>query len=241
MKKTKKSAKTNDYIIDEEYDDELELPYEGDDILDIEELHNIRALAHKKLHKNKSSPDSLIGKCLVYIGDESNELYNKSVIFITECTKQTVKGIMINKLLFGTASVECKNHISGNSEIRNIYEDLYQGGPENPAHGFVLFPKDDHVSKDQLTEIHGEIAISSSFGILQEILEGIGPEKKIIAMGHCAWLKGELEWELFNNKWLIIPCNPDLMFDTKLDNRWEKAIQNSGIKRETYIHNTGLA
>lgn len=241
MKKSKKSAKTKDYNIEEEYDDEYNIPYEGDDILDMEEIRNIQALANKKLQKKPASPDSLIGKCLVYIGDSANELYDKSVIFITECTKQTVKGIMINKLLFGTASVECKNRISGNNEIRNIYEDLYQGGPENPAHGFVLFPKDDNIARDPFADIHGEIAVSSSFGILQEILEGVGPEKKIIAMGHCSWLKGELEWELFNNKWLIVPCNSDLMFDTALSNRWERALQDSGIKRETYINNIGLA
>lgn len=237
MKKNKKSTKTEEYIINEDYDDNFDII---DDISDKELLKRIKKRANKKLHKN-TPPDSLVGKCLVYIGDSSNELYNKSVIYITECSEQTVRGIMINKLLFGTASIECKNHMSGNDETRNLYEDLYQGGPENPAHGFVLFPKDDKVSEDPFAEIHGDIAVSSSFGILQEILEGIGPQKKIIAMGHCIWHRGELEWELFNNKWLIVPCNPDLMFDTDLNNRWEKAMQNSGIKRETFIKNIGLA
>ena len=73
MKKSKKSAKTKDYNIEEEYDDEYNIPYEGDDILDMEEIRNIQALTNKKLQKKPASPDSLIGKCLVYIGDSSNE------------------------------------------------------------------------------------------------------------------------------------------------------------------------
>lgn len=86
---------------------------------------------------------TLTGKCLVYIGSGKNDLYKESVIYITDSSPESVKGIMINKLLFGSAVVECRNHEDGGEkDVRGVYEDLYQGGPVNPANGFVLFPSD---------------------------------------------------------------------------------------------------
>jgi putative transcriptional regulator len=149
---------------------------------------------------------------------------------------------MINKLLFGSASIECKRSKNQDEhEFKNVYEDLYQGGPENPAHGFVLFPKDDYLSSDPLATVNGEVAISTSFGILQEILDGSGPDKKIIAMGHCKWEAGQLEWEIFNNKWLIINSDLNLMFDTNYNERWQRAKDKSQIDMKSYIRHSGTA
>lgn len=196
----------------------------------------------RKIQTKKIKRESLVGKCLVYIGEEGKDFYNKSVIYVTECTEEIVRGIMINKLLFGSAAVECKSKESGRDKaIRNVYEDLYQGGPENPAHGYVLFPKDDNTAEDPFAEVHGDIAISTSFGVLQEILDGEGPEKKIIAMGHCVWHRGELEWEIFNNQWLIVPSNIELIFDTALADKWEKAKAYSGVNLNHLLPSIGLA
>ena len=185
---------------------------------------------------------SLVGKCLVYIENQSDDLFDKSVVYITESSSSGTKGIIINKLLFGTASIECKKAKNKDqTEYKNIYEDLYQGGPENPAHGFVLFPKDDYISSDPSAKVTGDIAVSSSFGVLQEILDGVGPDKKIIAMGHCKWEPGQLEWEIFNNKWLIIKSDINLIFDTNYDQRWEKAKQASLIDMKAYIRHSGTA
>ena len=189
---------------------------------------------------NLCKQNSLIGKCLVYIGNDGNDLYDKSVIYITECTEDIVRGIMINKLLFGTATLECKTRES-DKVIRQVYEDLYQGGPENPAHGYVLFPKNEVTNNDPFAEIHDNIAVSTSFGVLQDILDGEGPSKKIIAMGHCVWHRGELEWEIFNNQWLIVPGDEAMMFDTALENRWQKAYEMSGVHLGTFIGQIGLA
>ena len=185
---------------------------------------------------------TLTGKCLVYIGSGKNVLYKVSVIYFSVSSPECVKGIMINKLLFGSAVVECRNHEDGGEkDVRGVYEDLYQGGPVNPANGFVLFPSDGYFYSDPHARVQGEIAISSSFGVLQDILDGEGPDKKIIAMGHCVWKRGELEWEIFNNEWLIVPGDPKLIFDTRFEDRWEQAKKASGINLGGYIPHIGLA
>ena len=184
---------------------------------------------------------TLAGKCLVYIGSAHKEQYNEAVIYITECSPESVKGIMINKLMFGTAVVECRTKEDDSQGMRSVYEDLYQGGPVNPASGFVLFPSEEFFYSDPRAKIQGNIAISSSFGVLQDILDGVGPEKKIIAMGHCVWKRGELEWEIFNNEWLIVPANSELIFDTRFEDRWEKAKLASGLNLGGYIPHIGLA
>ena len=212
---------------------------------DFTKAADVMALNNPKAKKNRAvgnNGESLIGKCLVYIGSSSSNVYDHAVIYINECTAEMVRGIMINKLLFGTAAIECRTKPDTNDPIlKNVYEDLYQGGPENPAHGYVLFPKEDVTAEDAFADVHGDIAVSTSFGVLQDILDGEGPKKKIIAMGHCEWHRGELEWEIFNNQWLIIPSSIDIMFDTALENRWQKAIDSTGFNEMLAITQVGLA
>lgn len=220
--------------------------YSDDDVLTAkEEMMKKRektGAQRKRKRKGRILADELIGKCLVRIGGDGRDIYNQAVIYVTDCTAEMVKGIMINKLLFGTAAIECKSRDSDQENVlKNVYEDLYQGGPENPAHGFVLFPKEDYIEGDPFAEIHGDVAISTSFGVLQEILDGEGPEKKIIAMGHCLWRRGELEWEIFNNQWLVVPSDLELIFDTKFEERWAKARRASGVDWTTYMPQIGLA
>ena len=58
----------------------------------------------------QANSKSLVGKCLVYIGNDDSDIYDKSVVYITESSNSGTKGIIINKLLFGTASIECKKN-----------------------------------------------------------------------------------------------------------------------------------
>ncbi|MCM1324254.1 MAG: YqgE/AlgH family protein [Acetobacter sp.] len=227
---------------DEDFDDEFDAAeYAALAQIDASALREIidRVSRERRLKQSKPAPESLVGKCLVHIGDSSNALYDKAVIYITESSRDLVRGIMINKLLLGSATLECKT--KGETVLKNVYEDLYQGGPENPAHGFVLFPTDENAEDDPFADIQGDIAISTSFGVLQGILDGVGPSKKIIAMGHCVWHRGELEWEIFNNQWLIIPASPKLMFDTKFEDRWEQGKKDSGVYGGRFIPHIGLA
>ena len=60
-------------------------------------------------------------------------------------------------------------------------------------------------------------------------------------MGHCKWESGELEWEIFNNKWLVIQTDLSLMFDTKFDDKWEKAKDLSLIDMRSYMRQSGTA
>lgn len=245
-KKTTKTAtqrrKRQQRLLEEDFDyvDEFE---DDEYELDHEELAQALRTAEKQRNRRicTPAPESLVGKCLVHIGDTDNELYKQAVIYITDCSPDMVRGVMINKLLFGTATIECKTK-GEDTVLKNVYEDLYQGGPENPAHGVVIFPTEEDTADDPFADILGDVSISSSFGVLQEILDGEGPSRKIIAMGHCVWRRGELEWQLFNNQWLIVPCSLKLMFDTKFEDRWELAKQESGVYKGTYITpQTGLA
>ena len=209
---------------------------------DIEKMNSITKKGTSSSRSSIKFEESLVGYCIVYNGKNPNNYFYNSVVYINECSSSSIKGIVVNKLLFGSATIECrKQPKSPTKELTSIYEELYQGGPENPAHGFVLFPKDNYIVNDQYSKVLGEIAISTSFGILQDIMEGIGPNKKIIAMGHCSWDRGELEWQIFNNEWLIVPSNIELLFDTNADKRWQKARALSGINLSGYINQSGLA
>jgi putative transcriptional regulator len=219
------------------WEDSLSAPIEKDIDKLQKQLKNAASDTDKNLKK-----ESLVGKFLVFIGQTDDPMFDKAVVYVTEVGDNgTVRGVIINKLMFGSAAIECKTGENMPSKMKEIYADLYQGGPENQAHGFVLFPTKDNKINDPFSTVLGDVSVSTSFGVLQDILDGEGPARKLIAMGHCLWKRGELEWEIYNNKWLVTPGRLDILFDTSLEQRWEKAREASNLDLTTFIHQSGLA
>jgi putative transcriptional regulator len=62
-----------------------------------------------------------------------------------------------------------------------------------------------------------------------------------MTLGYAGWTAGQLEQELADNTWLTIDADPDLIFDTPVEDRWEKAVQKLGINVEQLTAFSGHA
>ena len=58
------------------------------------------------------------------------------------------------------------------------------------------------------------ISLSSNTKIINDIINGYGPNKFKLALGYAGWDKGQLEKEIENGDWLLVPSNDDLIFNT---------------------------
>ena len=66
-------------------------------------------------------------------------------------------------------------------------------------------------------------------GFLEALAKGSGPQRAVIALGYAGWGDGQLESEMRQNAWLSVPADKDIVFESALQSRWEKAVGKLGI------------
>ena len=77
--------------------------------------------------------------------------------------------------------------------------------------------------------------------ILRAIASGKGPDRAILALGYAGWRAGQLESEIAANGWLHCPTDLELLFDSKLEDKYERAMSKMGIDPLHLVSDAGHA
>ncbi len=175
----------------------------------------------------KTNDSYLTGKCLIAMPNMDDERFAGSLIYICSHTKEGAMGFVVNKKIkeFSFADLANQLPISTIKPIAPI--ELHQGGPLEKVRGFVIHSTD-YVKEDTIV-ISDNIAVSSSIDIITDIAFGMGPKENLIALGYASWAPQQLEREIMNNTWLVTQPDSELVFRTKDEEKWQKAIDSLGI------------
>ena len=187
----------------------------------------------------KSNDNYLTGKCLVSMPSMEDERFAGSLIYICSHTKDGAFGFVVNKRLEEVTFSDLAKELSIDKikPINNF--SIHHGGPLEKIRGFVLHSTD-YVKNDTVV-ISKDIAVSSSLDILTDIASGKGPKDNLIALGYASWAPKQLEQEIISGIWLVADTSSDLMFKTKDEEKWQKAIEELGIDLSRISSQTGHA
>jgi putative transcriptional regulator len=165
--------------------------------------------------------------------------FHRSVTFIFEHTKEGAMGIVINQPLdIKLGDVLPQMDIEA-EESSVIDMPVYLGGPVQLEKGFVIHsPLGDWESTMPVTE---DIGVTTSRDIIMEIAKGRRPQRSLIALGYAGWGADQLEDEIANNVWLNGPVNPDIIFDSPDEARWESAAAILGVDTSNLSSDVGHA
>lgn len=182
-------------------------------------------------HMSDKTEDVVSGylqqQMLIAMPDMADPNFSRSVTLLCQHNEEGAIGITINRQsgftlgeLFFQLNIPCDNQ-----EISSIT--VLEGGPVSPDHGFVLHtPVEGY---DSSVKINDDIMVTTSRDIVSAIAAGEGPEHFLIALGYAGWGDGQLESEMRQNAWLSVPVDKGILFETSLQNRWEKAVGKLGI------------
>ena len=151
-----------------------------------------------------------------------------TVIYMCEHTDQGALGLVINRPTDLTVGDLLKRlDLPLSLEIGTKEQaPVFFGGPVQTDRGFVLhMPAQDYGSSIQL----GDIALTTSRDVLQDVAEGKGPEHMLITLGYAGWGAGQLEDELAENAWLHVDATKDILFALPPEKRYEAALALMGI------------
>lgn len=104
---------------------------------------------------------------------------------------------------------------------------VLSGGPISQNRGFVLH-RTQSGWKSSLA-LSDDIMITTSKDILMALGTEKAPQQFMVTLGYAGWGPGQLEAELQSNSWLTIDADSDILFNTPIEQRWQKATEKLGI------------
>ena len=155
-------------------------------------------------------------------GMVSGNLAN-TVIYVCEHTEHGALGLVINRptdLTVGNLLKRIELDLS--LEIGPVQDTpVFFGGPVQTDRGFVLHvPVGEYSSSIQL----GDLALTTSRDVLQDVAQGHGPAHILITLGYAGWGAGQLESEMAQNAWLNVPASNEILFKIPPEGRYEAAL-----------------
>lgn len=175
---------------------------------------------------------SLQNHFLIAMPSLTDPLFSRTVTYICEHNEEGAMGLIINQPVdLNVSSLLEKLEIvvpeGQTDEHRSLAAPVYSGGPVAKDRGFVLHPpQDTWRSSLQLSD---DIMITTSKDILESLGSSAAPHKFILTLGYAGWDAGQLEQELAENSWLTIPADADILFQTPVRERWQRAAEKLGI------------
>jgi putative transcriptional regulator len=89
--------------------------------------------------------------------------------------------------------------------------------------------------------VPGGLAMTTSKDVLEAIANGSGPKRVLVTLGYASWGEGQLESEIVENSWLTVEADPSIIFDTPIEQRYEKALALLGLQPWMLLTEAGHA
>lgn len=160
-------------------------------------------------------------------------VFGRSVVYVCEHSERGALGLVINKpaeldlqTLFHRIDLPLQQ-----PELQHMA--VLLGGPVQTERGFVLHDKPCATESEEpypgTMRLPDGLAMTTSRDVLQAMAQGVGPSRVLVALGYSAWAGGQLESEIAENSWLTVRAEPNLIFDTPLELRYDLALQLLGV------------
>lgn len=160
-----------------------------------------------------------------------------SVVYVCEHSERGALGLIINK--------------PGDINLGDLFEKVdlpldrkdlsaqpvFHGGPLQTERGFVLhdpviadgLAADESVYASTLA-VPGGLEMTSSKDVLEAMSGGGGPRRVLVTLGFSSWGEGQLESEIADNSWLTVDADVSVIFESPVEQRYERAMRLLGLE-----------
>jgi putative transcriptional regulator len=179
-----------------------------------------------------SDASNLTNQFLIAMPGMADDNFAGSVVYLCEHTERGALGLVINR-----ASDITFRNLFEKIDLSLDREDLADqavciGGPVQTERGFVLHEHmvGDGASYNSSLRISGtELEMTTSKDVLEAMAHGGGPRKVLITLGYSGWSAGQLEDEIARNGWLTVNAEPAVIFETPIEQRYQRALGLLGV------------
>lgn len=177
----------------------------------------------------KQTEGWLTGKLLAAMPGMQDSRFDKAVIFVCAHDEKGAMGIVINfpmpDMELGSLLSQLTIPYTDEESLKN--KRVLWGGPVDAVRGFILHGKG--YQRSETVHITDNFYITGTLEALQDIAMDKGPENALFALGYAGWTAGQLEQEIQENAWLVVDAATNIIFNTAVDQVWEKTFLTTGV------------
>ena len=192
---------------------------------------------------DRSSSINLTNQFLIAMPGMADDNFAGSVVYLCEHTERGALGLVINK----PSDIKLRNlfeKVDLSLDRKDLAEQpVYFGGPVQTERGFVLHERQGEESPytSTLAIPGGGLEMTTSKDVLEAMSNGAGPRRVLVTLGYSGWGAGQLEDEIGRNGWLNVNASPEVIFDTPIEQRYDKALSLLGIDPRMLSQEAGHA
>ncbi|NVP56351.1 YqgE/AlgH family protein [Mycoplana rhizolycopersici] len=183
--------------------------------------------------KNRRERGFLDGQFLIAMPGMLDKNFERTVVYICAHSDDGAMGFIINRpQQMSFSDVLLHLQLVEEDELirlptRTIDFPIRCGGPVESGRGFVLH-SDDYSSESSIP-VSDEISLTATLDIVRAISRGEGPRRGLLMLGYAGWGAGQLENEIASNGWLTCPAFDELIFDTPIGEKYDRALASMGV------------
>ena len=170
---------------------------------------------------------SLSGQLLVAMPQMEDPRFARTVVYVCAHSDDGAMGLVVNRLIDSMRFDSLLDHLGMETGTPHPDLPVHFGGPVESSRGFVLHSAD--LVQDSTLLIDDDVALTATTEMLQAIASGRGPKHCVLALGYAGWGAGQLDQEIQDNGWLLVPADNQLVFGIDNDTKWEGAMTKLGI------------
>jgi putative transcriptional regulator len=186
---------------------------------------------------------NLTNQFLIAMPGMADDTFAGSVVYLCEHSDKGALGLVINKPI----DIKLKN-LFEKVELSLDREELAEqpvffGGPVQTERGFVLHERQGEPApySSTLSIAGAALEMTTSKDVLEALSNGAGPKRLLVTLGCSGWSAGQLEDELGRNGWLTVDADPAVIFDTPIEQRYERALSLLGFDPRMLSQQAGHA
>ncbi|MBE7419244.1 MAG: YqgE/AlgH family protein [Ideonella sp.] len=187
----------------------------------------------------------LTNQFLIAMPGMADDTFAGAVVYLCEHTEKGALGLVINKPI----DIKLRNlfeKVELSLDRKDLAEQpVYFGGPVQTERGFVLHEKLGVEGSDSpytsTLAIPGGLEMTTSKDVLEALSHGAGPRRVLVTLGYSGWGAGQLEEEIGRNGWLTVSASPEIIFDTPIEKRYDRALALLGIDPRMLSQEAGHA
>lgn len=165
--------------------------------------------------------------------------FERSVTLICQHDADGAMGVMVNRPSDYTVGEVLQQMGITSADADLQAQVVLSGGPVHPERGFVLH--EGERAWDSSLSIGDGLYLTTSRDVLEAMARGEGPQQAVVALGCAGWGAGQLEQELVDDSWLLVPNRRDVLFQLPLAQRWQAAAGSIGIDLLNHASHSGHA
>jgi putative transcriptional regulator len=162
--------------------------------------------------------DSLQGHLLISSPVLQDPNFRRTVVLMTHHDDEGAMGLVLSR----PSELRVVDAVPELAVLPGTDDNVYVGGPVQPEAVVVLV---DHDSEPELP-----IVGNSAFMPADADLDELDAVRARVFAGYSGWGPGQLEGELQESSWIVVPAEPDDAFAADPDELWRTVLHRKGGK-----------